>query len=241
MMRLVAEAVTHCYGEHVVLRNVSVAIPDGQVHVVAGPNGSGKSTLLRILALLEAPTAGRVLVAGEAPGPGQLVARRREMVLVAQPPYLFHGTVWGNVAYGLNVRRLQRSEVRERVEAAIAWAGLESIAQQGARTLSVGQAQLVNLARAVALEPKVLLVDEPTAGLDVRNAERVEQLVASYAAERQTTVVLVTHHLPQARRLAQELTLLYDGEVVDSGPLDQLLQRCQDHRAAGFLSEHLVF
>ena len=98
----------------------------------------------------------------------------------------------------------------------------------------------MNLARAVALQPRVLLVDEPTAGLDVRNAGKVEELVSAYASDPETTVLLVTHHLPQARRLAQNLTLLYEGQVVDSGPIADLLERADDPRAAAFLSHHAM-
>ena len=231
MIGLKAEGITHRYGDHAVLRDVSLAIPKGQSHVIAGPNGSGKSTLLRILALLEEPTEGRVSIDGEPTSQAEVAARRREMALVAQPPYLFHGTVLSNVAYGLKVRRLPRAEIRERVESAITWAGLEEVAQQAARTLSVGQSQLVNLARAVALQPRVL---------DVRNAGKVEELVSAYASDPETTVLLVTHHLPQARRLAQNLTLLYEGQVVDSGPIADLLERADDPRAAAFLSHHAM-
>lgn len=217
MSVLATDHVTHTYGARTALSDVSIEIASGEILAVLGPNGSGKSTLLRILSLLELPTEGDVLVDGRSvPKPARL-ARRRELALVPQVAYMFRGSVQDNVEYGLRKRGVARADAREKAAATLEWVGLSALAGERASKLSFGQAQLVSLARAVVLDPRVLLIDEPTAALDFCNAAAVERLMQTWARDKKRSVVLVTHDADQAERLADRVTILSEGRAVATG------------------------
>jgi len=133
---------------------------------------------------------------------------------------MFRGTVQDNVEYGLRKRGVPRKLAREKAAATLEWVGLSSLARERASKLSFGQAQLASLARAVVLDPRVLLVDEPTAALDFRNAATVEQLMQTWASADERSVALVTHDADQAERLADRVIILSEGRAVATGPAD---------------------
>lgn len=237
-------AVTKSYGGRRVLDSVSVSVRRGEVHAVLGPSGSGKTTLLRILNLLEAPDAGSVSLGGttiQLARPhtsltdGQYRARLR-MAMVFQKPVALHRTVFENAAFGLRIRGLTSEDASKRVRSALGRLGLMSLAEAQARRLSAGEQQRLAFARAAVLDVDFLLLDEFTANLDPANVQVLERAARAYAHEERRGVLLVTHDLFQARRLADRVTLLSDGCVVESAPRAQFFEAPADARTRHFLA-----
>ena len=212
------EQVTYSRAGAVVLRDVTIRLPVGASSVV-GPSGSGKSTLLRLLNRLADPDAGRVVYEGRDVRDLDPLALRREVSLVPQLPALIDGTVHDNVAYA--PRLAGRSfDTRSCLELA----GLDpAFADRDASRLSVGEQQRVMLARALALEPRVLLLDEPTSALDEAAREAVEGTLRRLRARTGISVVLVTHDIEQARRLADYVVRIESGSITAQGPMAEVL------------------
>ena len=200
------------------LRVPRLEVEAGEALAVVGANGSGKSTLLETMAFLHRPEQGRVLFDGRDVWEegGALEARRRCPILL-QKTVLFKRTVLENVMYGLRVRGLGAREARGRAEAVLRQVGLEGLAERGHRELSGGERQRAALARVLALEPDVLLLDEPTAQIDQDNARSIEKVIGGLRKRRQTTVILASHDLHQARRLADRVVRLERGQLVEEG------------------------
>lgn len=186
---------------------------------IMGGNGTGKSTLLRLGALLEEPEAGRVRYLDE--GGAELqhdISLRRSLTLVLPRASLFNASVFDNVAYGLKVRGVSRTEVRQRVEEMLEAVGLLEKIRDKAHTLSSGQAQRVSLARALVLRPEVLMLDEPTASVDEENEAIIEGLIRTGLtgqASKKPIVILTTHDRAQAERLADTRLLLKAGALTE--------------------------
>jgi len=218
-----------------------LGIKRGEVFALVGPSGAGKSTLLRLLNFLEPPSSGiiRFLDAEFHAGQPVPLAYRRRVTTVFQRPILLNRSVRANVAYGLRLRGLRDPDGR--VEAALAQVGLADRARQRARTLSGGEAQRVALARAIVLRPDVLLLDEPTANLDPYNVGLIEQIVTDLNRTRGTTIVLVTHNVFQARRLAHRAALMLDGRIVEVADVGTFFQSPQDPRTAAFVRGEMVY
>ena len=212
------EQVTYSRAGEVVLNDVSAQLPVG-ASCVAGPSGSGKSTLLRLLNRLADPDSGRVLYEGEDVREREPLELRREVSLVPQLPALLEGTVHDNVAYG--PRLAGRSfDARSCLELA----GLDpDFESRDAAKLSVGEQQRVMLARALALQPRVLLLDEPTSALDQKAREAVEATLKRLHARTAIASVLVTHDMDQARRLADYVIRLDEGRVTGEGSVAEVL------------------
>jgi tungstate transport system ATP-binding protein len=208
----------------------------GQVTTIVGVNGSGKTTLLKILAGLDSPTAGRVLIDGNGTDPTQL---RSHCTMVFQRSVMFGTSVYNNVAYGLKIRNLPSREISPRVEAALALVNLDGFDRRHARRLSSGEQQRVAMARALALERDVLLVDEPTANLDPANAMIIERAIKESA--RSMAVLLSTHNLPQARRLSEHVIHLYRGRVIEEGEPSRFFTNPRDERTKLFIEGELQF
>ncbi len=188
------ESVRKRYGDKEALAISALEIGEGSFNFLTGPNGSGKTTLLSILAFLLPPTSGELYYSGnrvESKG-RDLVELRREATLLHQSPYLFDGTVFSNVAYGLKVRGVAAGMHRERTGKALEMVGLEGFENRKARALSGGEMQRVALARALVLAPRVLLLDEPLANVDRASAGVIREVIAGLPA-RGTTVILATH------------------------------------------------
>ena len=208
---LALDAVTVRRGDAVLLQDVTAQVLPGRCTAVVGPSGAGKSTLLRLLDRLEEPSSGRVLFHGQ-PLPAYSVREvRRRVGLVQQAPVLLGATVLEDVRTGRAVDEREAASLLER-------AGLPGLAlERPTAGLSGGEAQRVCLARALAVQPEVLLLDEPTSALDATAARAVEAVVLGLVAEG-LTAVLVTHDLAQAARLADDVLVLEDGRLVESGP-----------------------
>ena len=205
-------------GDTVVLRDVTASLPEG-ASCVAGPSGSGKSTLLRLLNRLADPDSGTVLYRGSDVRERDVLELRREVCLVPQLPALLDGDVAANVRYGAELAGREPE-----VERVLTLAGLDgSYAARDAARLSVGEQQRVMLARALALEPMVLLLDEPTSALDADATGAVEETLLELRERLELSIVLVTHDLAQARRLADHVVRLDAGQVTASGPVRELI------------------
>lgn len=203
---------------------LAMEIRAGRNYAVVGANGAGKSTLFKVLTLLVRPQHGQVVWRGEdilhssAWSPKRL---RQHVVLVHQHPVMFRTSVSRNVAYGLTLRRVSRSEIRRRVETALTWVGMEKHASRPARSLSGGEAQRVALARALVVEPEVLLLDEPTANLDSESSAIVEEVIRELQLKHGRTVLFTTHDMAQAYRLGDDVIALSQGRLVEP-PLTHL-------------------
>lgn len=187
-------SVTKRYGANVAVDIDALTIDSGRLYTLTGANGAGKSTLLGILAFLTPPTTGEIFYAGERVDwkSGIVRKRRRKVTLLHQSPYLFGGAVFRNVAYGLKARGIAGEAERKAVDRALETVGLEGFRDRDARELSGGEAQRVAMARALALDPEVLLLDEPLANIDRETVLLLETVIASLPS-RGTTVVMTTH------------------------------------------------
>lgn len=231
------------FGDRVVLRMEHLAVSAGKITGIMGPSGAGKSTLLRMLCLLDNPTGGALRIFGRPVpvDPAGKLALSRRMTIVFQRPVLFDTSVFENIAFGLRARRLAPGEVSRRVDDSLKKIGMTAQARQRARTLSGGEAQRVALARAMVLEPEVLFLDEPTSNLDPANVELLEELLGELNREHGTTVVMVTHNLFQAHRLADELLFLCQGELVEAGSAEQLFRQPADSRTKAFVEGRMIY
>lgn len=186
----------------------------GGIYLLNGANGSGKSTLLHLLALLLEPVAGRFEFAGElVTGETQRQRLRRQVTLVEQSPYLFDTSVYQNLAFGLRLREVTGELQDRRIRQALLAVGLEGFESRPARALSGGESRRVALARAMVLRPQLLLLDEPTAGLDRETLPVFEECLAALC-EQGTTLVIASHDGDQPRRLAGEVLTLERGRVL---------------------------
>jgi tungstate transport system ATP-binding protein len=203
------------YGSNVALDIEELTIAEGRLYTLTGANGAGKSTLLSILAFLVPPTSGEIFYAGKRVdwNHGSVEEYRRKVTLLHQSPYLFGGSVRDNVAFGLKVRGIPEEEQRRIVDRALDGVGLQRFRDRMARELSGGEAQRVAMARALVLEPEVLLLDEPLANIDRETTGLLETVIASLPA-RGTTVVMTTHDPDHPGRLNGESIHLEGGRHV---------------------------
>jgi tungstate transport system ATP-binding protein len=233
------------YNGRTVLDIDRLEVRRGEVLALVGPSGAGKSTLLRLLNFLETPTCGSLLYDGQpvvdgvdrGESRGASLALRRRVTTVFQRPALLRGSVAANVAYGLRLRGLPAQpavgEMLERV-------GLGEMARLEARKLSGGEQQRVALARALVVRPEVLLLDEPTANLDPFNVRAIEALIADVSRGGGATLVLVTHNVFQARRLATRTGLLLNGRLIELCSTEQFFEQPADPRTAAFVRGEMV-
>ncbi|MEK6695692.1 MAG: ABC transporter ATP-binding protein [Candidatus Deferrimicrobiota bacterium] len=209
------QSIRKCYGSNVALDIEELTIAEGRLYTLTGANGAGKSTLLSILAFLAPPTSGEIFYAGKRVDwdHGSVEEYRRKVTLLHQSPYLFGGSVHDNVAFGLKVRGIPGEEQRQRIDKALDVVGLRGFRDRKARDLSGGEAQRVAMARALALKPEVLLLDEPLANIDRETTGLLETVIASLPAQG-TTVVMTTHDPDHPGRLNGESIYLEGGRHV---------------------------
>jgi tungstate transport system ATP-binding protein len=217
------------------LDDVALTLDGRDFCALMGPNGAGKSLLLRVLANLIRPDQGSVRWAGRAPD------RRRapQLGFVFQKPVTLRRSVRANVRYALAAGGIRGAEGRRRTEAVLERAALSALARSPARVLSGGEQQRLAIARALAVGPELLLLDEPTANLDPASTAAIEALLRD-AAGRGTKIVLVTHDIGQARRLAQTVVFVHAGRVTEPAPADCFFDAPASPAAAAFLAGRLV-
>jgi sulfate transport system ATP-binding protein len=213
---IVVESVSKRFGDFTALRDVSLEVRDGSLTALLGPSGGGKSTLLRVIAGLEQPDAGKVLIAGEdaTPKPPQ----RRNVGFVFQHYAAFkHMTVAGNVAFGLTIRKRSKDEIDARVDELLKLVHLDGLAHRYPSQLSGGQRQRMALARALAVQPRVLLLDEPFGALDATVRKELRAWLRRLHDEVHVTTVFVTHDQEEAMEVAEQIVVLNDGNVEQVG------------------------
>jgi len=209
------------YNGRTVLDIESLNFQKRKIYAIVGPNGSGKTTLLNILNLLEKPDKGQISFYDQEitnKSNSDILESRRRMTLVNQDPFLFHSTVYDNIAYGLKIRSLSSAEQLIRVKNALKMVGLSDFEKRRVNQLSGGEAQRVVIARALVIEPEVLFLDEPTANIDQKHIDVVERIIKKIKKEIKTTVIFTTHDLSQAYRLADEVISLLDGKIIKQVP-----------------------
>jgi tungstate transport system ATP-binding protein len=218
-------------GENTVLQRVTLELPEGGSVAVLGANGAGKSVLLRALHGLIEPTAGEVTWNGSA-------WRPREQAMVFQRPVVLRRSALANIEYALAVNGVSGPARQRRAQEALDRVALGYIADRPARVLSGGEQQRLALARAWALSPRVLFLDEPTANLDPRAAKEVERVIGEIHASG-TAIVMATHVLGFARRIADEVVLLSDGEVAERTPTERFFANPETPEGENFLQGEL--
>jgi len=211
------ESLTQIYQERVVLKGFSFSFAPNRIYGIIGPNGAGKSTLMRLISAMEKPYSGLIYYNGKV-----LEQSIPEIGCVWQKPYLFQTSVAENIAYGLRIRKWKARQRQARVDYLLKTFRLESLKDQWAPRLSVGEAARVAIARAVAPNSRILLLDEPTANLDPGNTRLVEEILAAVQTDEKMTIIIVTHDMFQAKRLAETTLFLANGELVESGPSARL-------------------
>jgi tungstate transport system ATP-binding protein len=235
VLPLTGDGLTVRRGARTLLDDASIRIAGSGADVILGPNGAGKSLLLRVLAGLLAPDSGTVAWAGTPPD------RRRavRLGLVFQRPVLFRRSVLGNMRYALAAAGVPRADREDRARAALERAALSALAHAPARVLSGGEQQRLAVARALAADPPVLLLDEPTAALDPSATAAIESLIAE-AAARGTKVVLVTQDIGQARRIADRVVFLNRGRILEQTPAGAFFDSPATQAAAAFVAGRLL-
>jgi tungstate transport system ATP-binding protein len=224
-------------GAAVLLNRVNLSVEQGEIFAVIGPTGAGKTTLLRLINLLDRPSAGDIYLDGEKitdPSRNAIQVRRR-MAMVFQKPAVFNSTVYENVAYPLKVRGDHGKKARSGVHDLLDTIGLGGYAKRKAKTLSGGEAQRVALARAVVTQPDLLLLDEPTANLDPGTVKMIEELVMQFNRDRGLTVIMSTHDMLQAQRVAGRVGVLMKGEMVQAGRPGDIFYSPGNASIAGFV------
>jgi sulfate transport system ATP-binding protein len=216
------------------IEDVSLSVPDGSLTALLGPSGGGKSTLLRVIAGLETPDSGEVLFSGEAVT--RLPAQERGVGFVFQHYAAFkHMTVRDNIAFGLKIRRRPKAEVRARVDELLALVHLGGWADRYPAQLSGGQRQRMALARALAVSPRVLLLDEPFGALDATVRKELRDWLRRLHDEVHVTTIFVTHDQEEALEVAQQVAVLNAGRIEQTGTPDDLYERPANPFVMGFV------
>lgn len=233
-MSIQVHNVSKAFGDFHALQDVTVDIEPGQLTAVLGPSGGGKSTLLRIIAGLETADEGTVLIEGA--DVTNVAARDRGIGFVFQHYAAFtHMTVWENVAFGLKVAKAPKPRIKERVGELLKLVHLDGLAHRYPSELSGGQRQRMALARALAVEPGLLLLDEPFGALDVKVRQELRQWLRRLHDEVHTTTIFVTHDQEEAMEISDQIIVINDGRVEQAGTPDTLYDHPVNDFVMGFL------
>ena len=224
------EEVSFTAGGRAIIEHVNLALEAGPSTIILGANGAGKSVLMRLMHGLLAPTSGRVAWSGEG-------ARRRQ-AMVFQRPVMLRRSAFANVAYALKVAGVPAAQREQLALEALEEVGLRQAAHRPARVLSGGEQQRLALARAWALHPEVLFLDEPTANLDPGATREIETIIKAFDAAG-TKVIMSTHSLGQARRLGDEVIYLHQGRALERAPVDRFFPQPASPEAASFVKGEL--
>jgi sulfate transport system ATP-binding protein len=235
-MGITVEGASKRFGDFQALNDVSIEVPDGSLTALLGPSGSGKSTLLRAIAGLETLDGGRVLIDGE--DVSKKPTQKREVGFVFQHYAAFkHMTVFENVAFGLKIRKMEKAKISARVHELLQLVQLDGLAERYPSQLSGGQRQRMALARALAVEPQVLLLDEPFGALDAKVRKDLRTWLRRLHDEMHVTTIFVTHDQEEAMDVAGQLVVMNEGRVEQSGTADELYEQPATEFVMSFVGE----
>ena len=235
ILPLRVEGASFAAGGRTIVAPLTLEIAAGPSTVILGANGAGKSVLMRLMHGLIAPTSGHV--AWSEPDAGRV---RRQQAMLFQRPIMLRRSALANVVYALKVAGVPSEERGPRANEALREVGLQQVADRPARVLSGGEQQRLALARAWALHPEVLFLDEPTASLDPSATREIETVIKAFDAAG-TKIIMATHNLGQARRLGDEVIYLHQGRVLERASVDQFLSRPGTPEAAAFVKGELAW
>ena len=199
------------YADKLIFNIDAFSFESGLIHGIIGANGTGKTTLLRILSGVEPNFQGDVLYDEKQMDNTQ----QKNITFLSQSPYMMNRTVFENIAYPLKIRKIPKVVIAEKTEALMKLMKVSDLAQRNATSLSTGETQKVALARALIIEPKLLLLDEPTANIDPDSMLIIEEVLQKYNAQTECTIISVTHNVEQAKRFCQKIIKMADGDVKD--------------------------
>ncbi len=229
------------YGNKTILRGLNASFDEGDLVAIVGPSGIGKTTTLRIIDRLEKSDSGEIYMRGKPYSDLSTKAIQKRIGMVFQNPVVFNASVFNNVAYSLRFRGVDEKEIKTRVVSILEKLKLDALSDRSALTLSGGEAQRVSLARSMVYSPELLLLDEPTANLDPHNVSIIEHALAKSNNEDKTTMVIVTHNIFQAKRIAKKVAFLLDGELIEFSSVDDFFNSPKDPRTASFVKGEMVY
>jgi len=236
-VRLQLKNIEKSYGSVKALEAINLEIVGGKTIALLGINGAGKTTLLRIIAGLEKQDKGSIFLEGKETNGREL---RQIATLVFQKTAMFSRSVYDNLAYGLKIRGKKDSEIREEIARALHAVGLRNFEKRKAKKTSGGEQQRIALARAFLLNPRILLLDEPTANLDPNSATIIERAIMSRTKEK-SIIMLATHNLSQAKRVANEVMHIYDGKIVEIADPEEFFNNPQSEITRRFINGELDY
>lgn len=214
-LELVVSNIFKKYNGEPLLNDCSFSFNKSGTYVLTGPNGSGKSTFLRICSLLEEPDKGEVNFYSEGVLVKKDIELKRRITLLLPKIGVFNTTVFKNVSFGLKIRNLKPGEIEKRVDSALDFVGLRNKKTQKALTLSSGETQRLGIARALVINPELIFLDEPTASVDQKNTKIIEDIILKMKNDGKSIVVITTHDMTQAERLADKLLVLQSGKLAE--------------------------
>lgn len=216
-------------------------IKKGKITAVIGPSGSGKSTLMALINGLAKPSEGKIIIEGEEFSANRDYSEyiRKQMTMVFQEPVMFKETLEKNIEYGLKLRGVK--DIKNKIFNISELLGIQDKLKQRASTLSGGEASRASLARAMVFEPKLLILDEPTSNLDPQNVAVIEAALKNMQKVLANTIIVVTHNMFQAKRIADEAVFILDGKVVEFGAVNEIFENPSDIRTARFISGDMIY
>jgi tungstate transport system ATP-binding protein len=228
-------------GGMTVLNVASLSIEGGEMLALIGPNGAGKTTLLQALSYLLKPFQGEIFFKGKrVEANHSILEYRRKLAMVLQESLLFDTTVYNNVAAGLKIRGMRKSEIRDKVEEQLDRFEISHLKDRSAKTLSGGEAQRTSLARAFALQPEILLLDEPFASLDPPTRDALIEDLEHILQRTRTTTILATHDRLEALRLSDRIAVMNQGEILQVGPPGEVMNQPVDEFVASFVGVETI-
>ncbi len=216
-------------------------IKKGKITAIIGPSGSGKSTLMALINGLAKPSEGKIIIEGEEFSANRDYSEyiRKQMTMVFQEPVMFKETLEKNIEYGLKLRGVK--DIKNKIFNISELLGIQDKLKQRAPTLSGGEASRASLARAMVFEPKLLILDEPTSNLDPQNVAVIEAALKNMQKVLANTIIVVTHNMFQAKRIADEAVFILDGKVVEFGAVNEIFENPSDIRTARFISGDMIY
>ena len=237
ILNLQIKNITKKYGSSIAINSVSLSLISSKIFVLVGANGSGKTTLLRLLAGLEKPDNGSIIFDNVARNLDEL---QQISTLVFQKTTMFNRTVYSNLEFGLRIRGFEREVIQRRIIEALENVGLQGFENRNAKKLSGGEQQRVALARAFLLNPKILLLDEPTSNLDVNSAKIIEKVILDRKRSN-NLILLSTHNLFQAKRLGDEIVHIHDGKIISQAKQKDFFSKPKNKITEKFIKGDLQF